>query len=414
MNRNLKNNSGSSFIFAYVLVIVMALSFAGGYYYSQSNIDIEINENTALNLPTVKNKRKTASFLKEDVAFDVYWETWNMLQRKFVDQPVLETELFYGSLKGMVNSLEDPYTVFFDPDETKEFKDDLHGSFEGIGAEVSMRSGVLIIISPLKESPAEKAGLLPNDYVLSIDDKDTLGVRLDDLVKLLKGPKNTPVVLTVFREGEEETKEITVIRDTINIESVEWETKNDDVAYISLSTFADDTESLFIESINWVKENNYKKIILDLRNNPGGYLNTAINILGYWVNDDIVVQEMLGDGSIRKYKSKGNAELADFKTVVLVNEGSASASEIVSGALQDYDLATVVGAKTFGKGSVQSLEELSDGSSLKVTITKWLTPKGRSIDGEGIKPTIKASLTKDDRDKELDPQLDKALEILSK
>ncbi|MFA6988441.1 MAG: S41 family peptidase [Candidatus Gastranaerophilaceae bacterium] len=315
--------------------------------------------------------------------------------------------MFYGAVRGMVASLGDPYTVFMDPKISEEFSNDLAGTFEGIGAEIGIKDDVLTIIAPLADMPAEKAGLLAGDKVLEIDTVSTAGIAIDEAINKIRGPKDTEVKLLIAREG------VVVKRDKIVIKSVTTE-KKDDIFIVRISSFNDDTEKLFNEAVVKIIEANPKGIILDLRNNPGGYLDTAIEVSSEWIEEGLVVIEKYSEEKKIEHLARGRARLSGFPTVVLVNQGSASASEIVAGALQDYKFAQIVGKKTFGKGSVQTLTNLEDGSSIKITVAKWLTPLGRSINDEGIEPNEDVEFKIEDYEAGKDPQLDKALEILSK
>lgn len=354
------------------------------------------------------------SYLQKDVDFDLYWRTWNIIKNKFYDKDVIDTKLFYGSLAGLVSSLGDPYSVFMTPSDADEFQKDLEGSFEGVGMEISVKNNQLVVVSPLEDSPAMKAGLRPKDWIIRIDDTSTENMSATQAVKLIRGPKGTAVKLSVYREGAKDILEIEVVRDVINVKSLTWEYKsNGSVAWIKVRQFNDDTMPLFDKAI---KEINSKKsvkgIILDVRNNPGGYLDTAIDMAGEWDGEQVVVSEKNRDGKETKHVANSIVRLSNYKTVVLIDAGSASASEIVAGALQDWKKATVVGMKSFGKGSVQDLNNLPDGSQIKLTIAKWFTPNGRSIDEHGIEPDVEVDLTEEDYNKDLDPQLDKALELL--
>ncbi len=365
-------------------------------------------------LGRVLNADNLPDYLTKDVNFKNFWKVWDIIKNKYIDRNnITDAQLFYGALKGSVAALEDPYSVFLNPDNSKEFSDELQGKFEGIGAEIGIREDKLAIIAPLEDSPAEKAGLKPLDKVVAIDDRDTTGLSLDEAVKLIRGPKGTQVNLMIARDGLGDLQKITITRDTIKIKSVKYENKSG-LAYLKLSNFNSDTNGAFQEAVNEVLKNNPRGVILDLRNNPGGYLDTAVAIAGFWVDKgQLVVKEEFNDPSLnQEYPAAGSAQLKSYKTVILVNGGSASASEIVAGALQDYDLATVVGEQTFGKGSVQELEKLSDGSSIKITIARWLTPQGRTIDKNGITPDVEVKLTEEDYKNNQDPQLKKALELL--
>jgi carboxyl-terminal processing protease len=302
--------------------------------------------------------------------------------------------------------------VFFDPEITEEFNQELEGSFEGIGAEIAIKKDRLTIVSPLEGSPAKAAGLRSGDKVYAIDGEDTAGISLDQAVNNIRGPKGSEVVLSVSRDGIEEVEDVTITRDTIKIQSVKWEMKGD-IAYINLSYFHTDTEDAFSKAVGEIVAKNPKGIILDMRGNPGGLLDAAIDVASEWVEDGVITYEKTSDGKLHKHSATGKARLKDFNTIVLINKGSASGSEIVAGALKDHGKAQLLGETSFGKGSVQTLFSLPDGSSIKLTIAKWLTPNENMIDQEGIHPDIEIERTDEDFDNDADPQLDKALELLN-
>jgi carboxyl-terminal processing protease len=335
-----------------------------------------------------------------------------LAKNNYVHQPVQDTELFYGALSGIISSLDDPYSVFFDPKTAEEFKQELEGTFSGIGAELGIKNNQLTIIAPLPDTPAERAGLKAGDRILAIDSRDTTDMALDYAVSIIRGEKGTDVTLTTWREEWDKAQDFKITRDTIEVASVKWEMK-DDIAHIEINHFNEDTERRFDQAVAELITKNPKGLILDLRNNPGGFLNTAVEVAGEWIENDVIVVEQIDDGQRNEERSTGLARLQNLKTVVLVNQGSASASEIVAGALQDYGKATLVGEKTFGKGSVQNLEPLRDGSAVKITVAEWLTPKGRLIDKEGIVPDVEIKLTEEDYNAERDPQMDKAIEIIN-
>ncbi|MEI6288073.1 MAG: S41 family peptidase [bacterium] len=352
-------------------------------------------------------------YLKKNVDFNLFWDVWNLVKDKYYDKKIPETQLFYGALQGVVASLNDPYSVFMTPQGTNDFQDELSGNFEGIGAEIGLRSNLITVVSPLPDMPAIKAGLKAKDIILAINGTSTEGMTTDKAVSLIRGPKDTKVILKIYRESTRETKEITITRGTIKVQSVTWEIA-DNVAIIKMRQFNDDTVPLFDQAIVDIqKQNSLKGIILDLRNDPGGYLQSAIDVAGEWKSGDTVVSEKLRNGEETKHVSNKPARLSNYKTIVLVNEGSASASEIVAGALKDWGKATLVGAKTFGKGSVQELDNLSDGSSVKLTVAKWFTPNGSTIDQQGIMPDVKVEMKEEDYNKDKDPQLDKAKELIN-
>ncbi len=355
--------------------------------------------------------------IDQNVSFNIYWQVWKSIQEKYVEKPVSEKDLFYGSLKGMVASLRDPYSIFLEPQPAKELFNNLEGKFEGIGAEIAIKNNRLTVITPLPGSPAEKAGLKSRDKIYYIDDFDTTNITLLEAVNRIRGKKGTPVTLKIKREGIDDLLEIKIIRDTIKIVSVRseiMETKaGKKFGYVKITGFNEDTTSKFIENMNNLISNGINTFVIDLRNNPGGLLDQAQNITGYWIEKDkpILIEKFAGDKRV-VLKSPGPGKLSKFKTYILINGGSASGSEIMAGALQDYKLATLVGEKTFGKGSVQDITEFSDGSLLKLTVAKWLTPKEREIDGQGIEPDVFIELTEEDFNNDRDPQLDKVMELI--
>ncbi|MFA4830802.1 MAG: S41 family peptidase [Patescibacteria group bacterium] len=356
-----------------------------------------------------------------EVNFDQFWDVWNKVKNKFVDKPVDEVKLFYGALSGMVNGLGDPYSVYLPPEPAGEFVKDLAGEFEGIGAEIGVRDNRLKVIAPLRESPAERAGLRPGDTIFAIDGKETASLSLEEAVLKIRGPKGTAVKLTVSHDGFESVEEIEVIRDTITVPTVYWEMKDDGIAYLRISYFNQDTWDRFDKAVREIIIKSPKGIILDMRSNPGGYLETSVDVASEWVQSGIIVSEASSDLDRRVYNSRGAHRFNGIRTVVLVDGGTASGSEIVAGALQDHGVAKVVGIKTYGKGSVQDFEILPDGSALKLTIARWYTPNNRQIDKEGIAPDVAVEemfiVGKNDDGEDTgiitDAGLEKALEILN-
>jgi len=388
------------------IILLMGASFAAGLSWAGKDDSSKIIAYSPESKQAVSEKA---------FDFNLYWEVWDKLRSDYVDKnKVKDEEMFYGSLRGLAASMDDPYTVFMDPKEAKEFADDLSGTFEGIGAEVGMRKDIITVIAPLAGMPAEKAGVKAGDKVYAIDGVSTLGMSVDEAVKKIRGEKGTEVTLTLIRENEDKPLEIKIVRGLIVVKSVKTELRNDGVLVITVSNFNDDTIDLFNQAVKTALTKNPKGIILDLRNNPGGYLDTAISMASAWVKEGPVVVEQFGEGKRQEYFAEGNPSLGGFKTVVLINGGSASASEIVAGALRDYKKATIVGEQSFGKGSVQSLRDLSDGSALKITVAKWLTPNGDFINEKGITPDLEIKLSKEDVDKNKDPQMVKALELILK
>jgi carboxyl-terminal processing protease len=350
----------------------------------------------------------------EDLDFSLFWETYHKLQEKFVDKTKIDTQkIIYGAISGMVKSLEDPYTAFFNPEETKKFLEDVKGVFEGIGIYIDIKKGQLQVISPLEGTPADLAGLRAGDKILKINDTSTDDLSIDEAVSLIKGPKGTEVTLTIFREEWEKPKEIKIVRDVIEVPSLKWEIKEGDIVYLKIYQFFEKASLDFQMAAIEILRSPSRKIILDLRNNPGGYLEVAQDIAGWFLEpDQLVVIEDFGNGEKNEYKSEGGGQFLDYKIVVLINEGTASGSEILAGALRDNRGILLIGEKSFGKGSVQELENFKEGSSLKITVAKWLTPKGQLITDVGLEPDIKVEMTDEDYEKGRDPQLDKAIEII--
>ncbi|OHA55855.1 MAG: hypothetical protein A2388_00895 [Candidatus Veblenbacteria bacterium RIFOXYB1_FULL_43_13] len=394
-----------------LVVIFIILAFALGYLSAQP-VKKEIKGNsqvTGTHLPA-------PAYLTKDIDFQLFWQVWDYVHRNAFGRPLTDTKLFYGALAGMVAGLEDPYSIFMNPELAQEFNNELEGTFDGIGAEIGIRNNKLVIVAPLASTPADRAGLKAGDRIVAIDGIDTSGMAVDYAVSLIRGQRGTPVKLIVLSNGDTEPKEITIVRDKITIQTVQSELKKtangQTVAYIKVVHFSQDTDQKFRAAWQQLKARGAGAIILDLRNNPGGFLDQAIALASHWVEQDVVVKEKMPEQDYQDYISVGPGDLSDIPTVVLVNGGSASASEIVTGALQDWQLATIVGEKTFGKGSVQDLQEFSDGSAVKLTIAKWFTPKERSIDLTGLIPDIEVARTREDIEADRDPQLDRAMELL--
>jgi carboxyl-terminal processing protease len=396
-----------------LLGIILSSVFAGGYLAGKAEGQ-DMAAAKQVKALAYSDTEEVATSTEENLDFNLYWEVWDRLKSNYVDRnKVSNRDLFYGSLKGLAAATGDPYTVFMDPKEAKEFTDDLAGTFEGIGAEIGIRNEIATIVAPLDGMPAQKAGLLAGDKVYAVDGVSTLGLSVDEVVKMIRGDKGTKVTLTIIR-GKEKARDISITRSVITIKSVKTEMRSDGLFLLRVSNFNDDTASLFEAAVQEILVKKPKGIILDLRNNPGGYLDTAVDMASEWVKEGPVVAEQFNGNRRNEYPANGRARLNNIPTVVLVNGGSASASEIVAGALRDYKQATIVGETTFGKGSVQNLSELSGGALLKITIAKWLTPAGDFINDKGLSPNIEVKLTAEDVEKNLDPQMNKALELLLK
>jgi carboxyl-terminal processing protease len=337
----------------------------------------------------------------------------NELYQQLVDNfdgEITDEALLNGQKSGLVAAAEDPYTEFLTAQETKEFNDGLNGSFEGIGAELSREGNFVVIVAPIKGTPADKAGIQPGDVIIEIDGESAANISVTEAVTRIRGPKGEEVVLTIIRDGQELV--VPIIRDTITIESVEWE-KRDNTGIITISRFGDDTVELTRRAAQELKDQGITDVVLDVRNNPGGLLDAAVNVSSVWLpKGSTVLEEKRNGVVVQTFKTTDQPVLPGMPTVVLINGGSASASEIVAGALRDNKAATLIGEQTFGKGSVQRVIPLSGGGSLKVTIARWFTPEGKNIDKEGIAPDQAVELTAENREADQDPQLDAALQKL--
>lgn len=348
-----------------------------------------------------------------------FWKVWGILSEKYVEATTTDTQKrIWSSIEGLAQSQGDPYTVFFPPAESKMFKSDITGNFEGVGMEIAIKDKVLTVVSPLKNSPAEKAGVKAGDKIIKIDDKVVSDMPVDEAVKLIRGPQGSKVKIVFIREGQAEPLEKSITRDVIDIPTIETEIKND-IFIIRLFSFTSQSPDLFRESLRSFLKSGKNKLIIDLRGNPGGYLDAAWDIASWFLpaGKVIVTEDFGGKNENKVLRSKGYDVLnkyfgSNYKVVVLVNGGSASAAEILAGALQEQGVAKLVGQKTFGKGSVQELVEITPETSLKVTIARWLTPSGHNLSHDGLNPDYVVLGTA--KDSGTDPQLDKAVEILSK
>jgi carboxyl-terminal processing protease len=348
------------------------------------------------------------------------WAAWELLDEKFVPatttSPLGDQEKVWGLISGLAASYEDPYTIFLPPQRSKSFEQDIQGSFGGVGFEMGMRNGILTIIAPLKGTPAEDAGLRPGDFILEVDGEPTNMMTIDDAVEQIRGEIGTEVVLTIAREGEQELLTVPIVRDTIEIPTLDTELREDGIYVISLYNFGGTAVREMRSALRDVLETESTDIIVDLRGNPGGFLEAAVEVASYFlpVGTPVVVEDYGEELGTYVHRSKGY-DIAgdDWNMVVLVDGGSASASEILAGALQEHDKAVLIGEQTYGKGSVQELIDLTDTTSLKVTVARWLTPNGRTLSETGLAPDLTIPYSTADFEADLDPQFDAAIVYLT-
>ncbi len=397
----------------YLAIILFIISFGSGVLMGKTwQIKKQITSASGgVEMEKLLNLKRSTN--NSEVEFDQFWDVWDRIKTKYVKQPVKDVDMFYGAVQGLVASLGDPYTLYFPPKEAEQFAKDLSGELEGIGAEIGVKEEQLVVVSPLPDSPAEKAGLRPGDKILFIDKESSFGMDVGTAVGKIRGKANTQVVLTIARDGLKDTKEITITRLKIIIPAVLFSFKPGDIAYLRIMQFNDETTRELNKYIKQIKSRQTKGIILDLRNNPGGYLDTSIEMASQWVTEGVIVSEKGRAGVSNEHKTFGSHPLSDIKTVVLVNKGSASASEIVAGALQDTKKGVLIGEQTYGKGSVQDLETFPDGSALKLTIAEWFTPNGKNINKEGIKPDIEVKEDWENEKVGEDVVLDAALNLFT-
>lgn len=373
---------------------------------------------------------QTPSNVRAD--FSLFWDVWGRMFRYFYDAKNLDPQkMLYGAISGMVAAGDDPYTSFLPPQENKEFKEDIGGSFQGIGAQLGLKDSRVIIVAPLKGSPAEKMGVRPSDIILEVNGEETYGWSVDQAVGKIRGKKGTTVTLSVLHDTDTKPTDITIVRDEIIIPSVDSWIKpisqiselsglqltipvSKTVGYIALSRFGDRTQDEWDSAVSEIasayKMGKIPGLVFDLRNNPGGYLDMAVSIASEFIKNGTVVTQQTSDGTKDPYSVNRVGKLTDIPLVVLINKGSASAAEIVAGALKDHKRATIVGETSFGKGSVQTPQELSGGASLHVTTAEWLTPSGSWIHKKGIKPDVEVKM--EDYEATKDAQLEKAIELL--
>ena len=399
--------------YAFIAVLIALGVFFSGFYFGKNH------QSEQDKVFSIINKTGTTT---EEVDFAPFWKAWNLIDQNYVITNGTSTNKVdaqtrvYGAIQGMTSSLGDPYTTFFPPVESKNFNQEIQGQIEGVGMEVGIKDDVLTVIAPVKGTPAYRAAIKPGDKITKIDEKPTNGLSSDEAISLIRGKKGTTVKLTVVRTGVKEPFELSIVRDVINIPTVDTDTKGD-VFIIHLYSFSAISPNLFRESLREFVDSGKYKLIIDLRGNPGGYLEAAIDMASWFLpaGKVVVKEDFRNQQDAQVYRSKGyNIFNDNLKLIVLIDGGSASASEILAGALHEQGVATLVGEQSFGKGSVQQLFDITPDTSLKVTIAKWLTPNGNSISHNGITPDVVVKFDEEAFKKGVDNQMVKALEILNK
>jgi carboxyl-terminal processing protease len=402
-----------------VVVILLGGAFSGGVFVGwflpkPSTTSMPSIPLIPTDLPAPSQSEVSPTPEDRSLLFQPFWQAWDIVHEEYVDQPVDDTVLMRGAIKGMVEALGDPHSSYMDPDQYRQASESLEGEYEGIGAWVDLSGDYLTIISPIPNTPAERAGLRSGDKIIAIDGEDMTGIDSTIAHKKVLGPAGTPVVLTVLRENAEAPFDVTIVRAKVVVPSVVSEMREDRIAYVQLVQFGEKTTSELKEQLNDLMKQEPVGLILDLRNNGGGYRDTAVQVLSEFLpRNEIAMLEEFGDGTIQKFFTEGRGQALEIPMVVLVNEGSASASEIVAGALQDYQRAQLLGVTTYGKGSVQVWLPLDDGQgAVRVTIARWLTPESRQINEVGLTPDVVVEITEEQYTAGEDPQLDQAVEIL--
>lgn len=403
-----------------VLVFSAAVIFVGGYYLGLRDFQIK----SVNNYPSVTISRDLPG-TRKNLDFALFWKVWDMLDASYYDKTkLIPAKLVYGAIQGLVAAIGDPYTAYFPPDQNKIVTEDLKGDLEGVGIQIGFKGSQLAVIAPLPGSPAEKAGIKAGDFIVGIKDDakkvdhGTAGLPLEQAVEEIRGPAGTIVTLTILRDGVNKPLTFDLTREVINVPSVvvTWEGDQKNIAHIKLLKFAQETDGEWDRAVKTVTDkcqaaSTNCKIVLDLRNNPGGFLQGAVDIASDFLPlNTVVVVEQNGDGSRQEFKTNKPSRLASYPLVVLINKGSASASEILAGALRDQRQIKLVGETSFGKGTIQEPDELPDGSGLHITIAKWLTPSGTWVHGKGLDPDVKVVTQDTDKD---DVVLNKAIEVLS-
>jgi carboxyl-terminal processing protease len=413
---------------ARLLVVVLlgclwfASAFVGGYLLGQAEalagnlrlVDLTARVASSVGLhPPLQSGGPDGLLSADDQGrFKVFWETWRLLQREYVDRAALDpNRMTHGAVGGLVNSLGDPYTVFSTPREKELTDASLRGSFDGIGVQVDLRDGKLQVVAPIEGTPAAAAGLQPGDLIARVDGREIQGLALNDVVLLIRGPRGTQVALSVLRAGQAAPLELNIERAEIKLQSVRSRMLDDGIGYLRLTSFNANSSQELAAQLKALLEQNPRGLVLDLRSNPGGFLTAAVEITSQFLADGVILYQQDADGQRQEYRAKGGGPATNLPLVVLINKGSASASEIVAAALRDNGRATLVGEKSYGKGSVQTVHTLSDRSGLRVTSGLWLTPRGEPLEKVGLLPDLPVAQAAEALPDQ-DAQLEEALRFL--
>lgn len=405
---------------AAIFMLLVVGSFSVGMFVGGVFADEETPTTSTVLQSTVESVLSTtvpgsvATPANTEELFEPFWQSWDLVHDIYIDQPVDDEALMQGAIRGLMDSLGDQHSSYMDPDQYRQANLPLQGGYEGIGAWVDPNAEYLTIISPMPDSPAEEAGLISGDQIIAVDGEDMTGIDGNLVIRKVLGPAGTSLTLTVFREGDPEPFDVTLKRAHIEIPAVESEMLEDDIAYIKLFNFSATATEEISDALKELIDQEPQGLILDLRNNPGGERDAAVEIASQFVSEDVIMYQEYGDGSRDTFETVKGGQAKEIDLIVLVNEGSASGSEIVAGVIQDYERGALVGTTTFGKGSVQNWVPLvEDQGAVRVTIARWLTPNGRTIHGSGIEPDYIIEMTEEDFEADRDPQLDKAIELLT-
>ena len=388
------------------LGVVIGGAFVAGYFSGYRNIPELLKVGAGIS--------HTETAVETTADFEPFWKAWNILKDKYVGEGITDQERVWGSIEGLAAAYGDPYTTFLPPQESEAFQEDISGEFSGVGMEIALRDGILTVVAPLKGTPAYKAGVLSGDKIVEIEGKSTQGMSVEGAIGRIRGERGTPVQLTLYRKDATEPLHVEIIRDVIQVPIIETEEK-DGVFVIHFYTFTATSPLLFRNALQEFVASNTRKLVLDLRGNPGGYLDAAVDIASWFLpRGKVIVKEDFGDGKGDEFRSKGYDIFSDspIDMVILIDSGSASASEILAGALREHGVARLVGVRSFGKGSVQELVPVTDKTSLKITIARWLTPEGVSISDNGVMPDIEVLYDPKAREEGKDNQLETAIRAL--